>query len=39
MEMQPYFAEKSTLQFPHNEPLPLDLIRKVVQSRVEDNVG
>ena len=38
MEMQPYFAEKSTLQFPHNKPLPLDLIRKVVQQIIEDNV-
>lgn len=36
MEMQPYFAEKSTLQFPHDKPLPLELIRKVVQARVKD---
>jgi uncharacterized protein YdhG (YjbR/CyaY superfamily) len=37
MEMQPYFAEKSTLQFPHKKPLPLDLIRKVVQVRVKNS--
>ena len=37
MEMQPYFAEKSTLQFPHDKPLPLELIRKVVQARVKDS--
>lgn len=36
MEMQPYFVEKSTLQFPHSKPLPLELIRKVVQARVKD---
>jgi len=36
MEMQSYFAEKSTLQFPHKEPLPLELIRKIVQARVKD---
>ncbi len=39
MEMQPYFVEKSTLQFPHDKPLPLDLIRKVVQARVKDSEG
>lgn len=39
MEMQPYQAEKSTLQFPHEKPLPLELIRKVVQARVKDSEG
>jgi uncharacterized protein YdhG (YjbR/CyaY superfamily) len=37
MEMQPYFVGKSTLQFPHDKPLPLELIRKVVQARVKDS--
>ena len=31
----PYLAEKSTLQFPHNQPLPLALIRKVVAARIK----
>ena len=39
MEIQPYFVEKSTLQFPNNKPLPLELIRKVVQARVKDSEG
>jgi uncharacterized protein YdhG (YjbR/CyaY superfamily) len=39
MEMQPYLAEKSTLQFPHKEPLPTELIRKVVKARVDENAG
>lgn len=39
MAMKPYFSEKSTLQFPHSKPLPLDLIRKVTEARVEDNIG
>lgn len=33
-EMAPYVAGKGTLQFPHDKPLPLDLIGRVVASRL-----
>lgn len=31
----PYKAAKATLQFPHDQPLPLPLIKKIVQQRVK----
>lgn len=34
-QVAPYLAEKSTLQFLHDEPLPLALIRKVVAARIK----
>lgn len=34
-DMAAYVAGKGTLQFPHREPLPLDLIRRVVENRKE----
>ena len=34
--LAPYKAEKSTLQFPLNKPLPLALIRKVALARAKD---
>lgn len=34
-DMAPFVAGKGTLQFPHNDPLPLDLIRRVVECRRE----
>lgn len=36
-ELERYRSGKATLRFPLNEPLPLDLITKVVQFRVEQN--
>ncbi len=34
-EMAPFVTGKGTLQFPHNQPLPLDLIDRVISSRLE----
>lgn len=36
-ELAPYRAGKGTLQFPLEEPIPYDLITKVVKIRVEQN--
>ncbi len=36
-ELQGYAISKGTIQFPLDEPLPLDLIKKLVQARVQKN--
>ena len=36
-ELQGYVADKGTLRFPLNEPLPLALIEKLVQAKVRRN--
>jgi uncharacterized protein YdhG (YjbR/CyaY superfamily) len=36
-ELKPYLAGKSTARFPIGEPLPVALIRKVVEARVKEN--
>lgn len=36
-EMAKYGVSKGTIRFPTNEPLPLDIIRKMVQFRVKEN--
>lgn len=36
--ISPYVSGKGTLKFPVNKPLPLDLIRKVVQHRVAETI-
>lgn len=33
-EFAPYTRGKGSVQFPHGEPLPLDLVRRVVEFRV-----
>jgi uncharacterized protein YdhG (YjbR/CyaY superfamily) len=35
-ELEPYRHGKGTLQFPLDQPLPTDLIRRVVEARVAD---
>ncbi len=35
--LEAYAAEKGTLKFPHGEPFPLGLLKKVVKFRVEEN--
>jgi uncharacterized protein YdhG (YjbR/CyaY superfamily) len=35
-EIEPYMKGKGTLQFSAKEPLPVDLIRKVIQTRLRD---
>lgn len=36
-ELRTYVSGKWSIQFPLNEPLPLELIRKIVKFRVEEN--
>jgi uncharacterized protein YdhG (YjbR/CyaY superfamily) len=38
-ELQQYKTGKGTIQFPVEEELPLDLIRKVVRFRVQENLA
>lgn len=37
-EVKPYHKSKGTLQFPIDQPLPYDLIRKIVKYRVASNL-
>ena len=37
-ELAPYQAGKGTLQFPLDKPIPYDLITRVVEFRVKDNL-
>ncbi len=37
-DLAPYVGAKSSLRFPIGEPLPLQLIRKVVKYRVKENL-
>ena len=36
-ELKPYKSGKGSVQFPLGQPLPTDLIRRIVQFRVEEN--
>ena len=38
-EFSKYKQGKGSVQFPHDQPLPVDLIKKVVQSRVQAIIG
>jgi uncharacterized protein YdhG (YjbR/CyaY superfamily) len=38
-ELSVYGAGKGTLKFPLDEPIPFDLIRKIVQSRAKEILG
>lgn len=38
-ELEPYIQSKGTIQFPLTEPLPSELIRKIVLTRVRENSG
>ena len=38
-ELAAYAGGKGTVQFPHDKPLPLDLIRRIVSFRVADNLA
>ncbi len=37
-ELAPYKQGKGSVQFPHDKPLPLDLIKRIVQFRVKENL-
>lgn len=38
-ELEPYKKSKGTIQFPLDEPLPTELVRKIVEERVLENTG
>ena len=38
-ELAPYRTGKGTLQFPLDQPLPLDLVRRIVEYRVQENLA
>lgn len=38
-ELAPYRKGKGTAQFPHDKPLPLNLITKIVKYRIKENLG
>jgi uncharacterized protein YdhG (YjbR/CyaY superfamily) len=38
-ELSHYETSKGTVRFPLNEPIPFDLIRKIVKYRVKENLG
>ncbi|NCA99064.1 MAG: hypothetical protein EOM03_05170 [Clostridia bacterium] len=38
-DLAPYKWAKGSVQFPHNQPLPLDLVRQIVTFRVEENLA
>jgi uncharacterized protein YdhG (YjbR/CyaY superfamily) len=38
-ELKPYKSGKGSVQFPLGQPLPTDLIRRIVEFRVEENAG
>lgn len=38
-ELQNYKTGKGSIQFPINKPMPIDLITKIVQFRVEENIA
>lgn len=38
-ELAPYLAGKGTIRFPADRPIPLDLVRRVVEIRVGENAG
>jgi uncharacterized protein YdhG (YjbR/CyaY superfamily) len=37
-ELSHYNTSKGTVQFPRDEPVPLDLVRKMVLFRVQENL-
>ncbi len=37
-ELSPYKGSKGTLKFPLDQPIPYDLIRRIVKSRVKENL-
>ena len=37
-ELAPYKMSKGAIQFPYDQPLPLELISKIVKFRVDENV-
>jgi uncharacterized protein YdhG (YjbR/CyaY superfamily) len=38
-ELKPYKSAKGSVQFPLDQPLPTDLIRRIVEFRVQESSG
>lgn len=38
-ELKPYKSARGSVQFPLGQPLPMDLIRRIVEFRVQENAG
>jgi uncharacterized protein YdhG (YjbR/CyaY superfamily) len=38
-ELKPYVHAKGSVQFPYAQPLPLGLIKRIVRSRVKENLA
>jgi uncharacterized protein YdhG (YjbR/CyaY superfamily) len=38
-ELRPYLAGKGTIRFPADRPIPLDLVRRIVEIRLEENAA
>jgi uncharacterized protein YdhG (YjbR/CyaY superfamily) len=38
-ELAPYRTGKGTLSFPLDQPIPWEIIQKVIQSRVKENIN
>jgi uncharacterized protein YdhG (YjbR/CyaY superfamily) len=38
-ELAPYKQGKGSVQFPHDKPLPLELVKKIVRFRVKENAA
>lgn len=38
-ELSGYHTSKGTIQFPHNKPLPLTLIKKIIKFRMQENLS
>ena len=38
-ELEPYFSGKGTLSFTADKPIPAALVKKIVQTRIEENAA
>lgn len=38
-ELSDYKTSKAAIQFPHNKPIPEELVRRIVAKRVEENIA
>jgi uncharacterized protein YdhG (YjbR/CyaY superfamily) len=38
-ELTPYHTSKGGIQFPHKDPLPINLIQKIIEFRVRENIN
>jgi uncharacterized protein YdhG (YjbR/CyaY superfamily) len=38
-ELAPYLKAKGSIQFPKNQPIPFDLVTRIVQYRVKENLA